>query len=541
MPDTASPFLKLRLPATGAYNNSWGSVLNSDALTLLDHAITGRVTIDLAGLSTLSLPAIAIGAASNSRYFCLSFTGIPSGAPTVTVPASVTKKLYLIDNQCGQTITLKYASGTGVAIETGVRFLVWCDGAEVYPVAAQATDADSLGGVDAAQYARLDILNEFDGPQALIPVEVTDGAVLTLDAALGNVFVTTISANRSVANPTNPHDGQPLWFVIKQDATGGRTLTWSSKWIFPSSIAPTLSSAANAVDAVQALYIEALDMWLVLAVQSALNTSGSGGAGNSYTISENTSDWRLIDRVGTGAGAINITITIAAGVCVQSLSNRTPALDLSGLDAGSTVNLVNAGFILGHGGNGGNGAMFRDVTDSSEVVNFATVGQAGGDAIKGPGSGITFNVTNTSGRIWGGGGGGGGGGVSNNRNSSSSNSYGGGGGGGAGGGAAGYATPGGNNDGSSNAGGAATNGSTGSAGTAGTAGGGGQAGSAVGGSGGNGGDWGGAGTTGDSPTTYNYDTAGAAGGAAGKAINLNSGAMGTFSGSGSPNVKGAVA
>ena len=47
MADTFSSFLQVRLPQTGAYYNTWGATLNSDAFQLLDTAITGWTVIDI--------------------------------------------------------------------------------------------------------------------------------------------------------------------------------------------------------------------------------------------------------------------------------------------------------------------------------------------------------------------------------------------------------------------------------------------------------------------------------------------------------------
>lgn len=78
----------------------------------------------------------------------------------------------------------------------------------------------------------------------------------TLNLNNGNVFNLTLTGNATftVSNATS---GRACSFTIylKQDATGGRTVTWPSgtKW---SGGAPTLSTAANAVDIV---VLESLD------------------------------------------------------------------------------------------------------------------------------------------------------------------------------------------------------------------------------------------------------------------------------------------
>lgn len=79
---------------------------------------------------------------------------------------------------------------------------------------------------------------------------LTDAATITPDLAANCNFVVTLGGNRTIANPTNITAGQSGSIFIVQDATGSRTLSWGSFWDFPGGTAPTLSTAANAVDRV---------------------------------------------------------------------------------------------------------------------------------------------------------------------------------------------------------------------------------------------------------------------------------------------------
>lgn len=251
-----------------------------------------------------------------------------------------------------------------------------------------------------------------------------------------------------------------------------------------------------------------------------------------FVISSNDTNWSALAEIGyTPTIPLVVNVTVNAGILVRATVTTTPAMDFSGLPSGTVINLVNNGNIQGRGGNGGTGG---NVTSGSN-------GAAGGNAIKAPGSGRTFNVTNASGSIWGGGGGGGGGAAcalwNNVDLAYDSTGGGGGGGGGAGGGGGGGA-------------GSGTEGS-GSVGTAGTTGAGGGEGSggagfhAQSGDGGDGGDWGTTASGGENGSRHGggpggTQGTGGSGGAGGKAVDLNSGSINWISGSGSPNVKGAV-
>jgi len=77
---------------------------------------------------------------------------------------------------------------------------------------------------------------------------LTDGATITPDFAVANNFSVTLGGNRTLANPTNLTAGQSGCIYITQDGTGSRTLGYGSNWDFAGGTAPTLSTAANAVD-----------------------------------------------------------------------------------------------------------------------------------------------------------------------------------------------------------------------------------------------------------------------------------------------------
>lgn len=79
------------------------------------------------------------------------------------------------------------------------------------------------------------------------PVTLTDGATITPDLATGRVFSVTLAGNRTLANPSNQVAGQSGRILVKQDATGSRTLGYGTAWKFAGGT-PTLSTAANAVD-----------------------------------------------------------------------------------------------------------------------------------------------------------------------------------------------------------------------------------------------------------------------------------------------------
>jgi hypothetical protein len=75
----------------------------------------------------------------------------------------------------------------------------------------------------------------------------TDGATVTFDLSLSDRHTLTLGGNRTLAL-SNDTVGQELTLILTQDATGSRTVTWWSGIKWPGGTAPTLSTAAGALD-----------------------------------------------------------------------------------------------------------------------------------------------------------------------------------------------------------------------------------------------------------------------------------------------------
>ena len=77
---------------------------------------------------------------------------------------------------------------------------------------------------------------------------LSDGATITIDMATACHHSVTLGGNRTFAAPSNQAVGQSGSIFITQDGTGSRTASFNSAFKFASGVAPTLSTAANAID-----------------------------------------------------------------------------------------------------------------------------------------------------------------------------------------------------------------------------------------------------------------------------------------------------
>lgn len=93
-------------------------------------------------------------------------------------------------------------------------------------------------------------------------VGVSVGAASTsLDLSQGYNYAVTLghSTTFSFLNPVN---ATRYFFYIKQDSTGGRTITWPAAIKWRGGVAPVLSAAANARDVVCLMYHQSDGIYL---------------------------------------------------------------------------------------------------------------------------------------------------------------------------------------------------------------------------------------------------------------------------------------
>ena len=103
-----------------------------------------------------------------------------------------------------------------------------------------------------------------DGPLAATVTTLADAATIAVDMSTSCNFTVTLGGNRTLGNPTGLVTGQTGSIFVVQDATGSRTLAYSSNWDFAGGTAPTLTTAANAIDRIDYIVRSATSVQAVL-------------------------------------------------------------------------------------------------------------------------------------------------------------------------------------------------------------------------------------------------------------------------------------
>jgi hypothetical protein len=91
----------------------------------------------------------------------------------------------------------------------------------------------------------------------------SSAGTLTLDLTGGNIFEPTLTENVtvSIANPPASGKGGSFTLILRQDGTGGWAVTWPSSVKWAGGTAPTLTTAASAVDVLTFLTTDAGATW----------------------------------------------------------------------------------------------------------------------------------------------------------------------------------------------------------------------------------------------------------------------------------------
>ena len=261
--DSATPWLMkvhdgsdwIVLGEVNSTTNTFSPYLGTATIRLLNFAV------DTGSANTYVItPTPAITDYVAGQIVTLSPANANTGSSTLAINGLTAKTIKTLDG-ANLTAGMLVASGVYLLIFDGTNFVL-LNASGITAIAAGGTGANTaatartnLGlaiGTNVQAYdantAKTNVAQGYTKTQNFTATTLTDASTVSWDASNNQVCTVTLAGNRTLGNPSNKVAGATYVLIVKQDATGSRTLAYNSVYKFPNGVTPILSTAANAVD-----------------------------------------------------------------------------------------------------------------------------------------------------------------------------------------------------------------------------------------------------------------------------------------------------
>lgn len=191
--------LKIELMADGEKTGQWGDITNVNLGTAIEEAITGSSNVEFSG-ANVTLTLVDSNASQTSRNLRLNLTGSTGAARDLIVPAI--EKVYIVNNGCAHTVTVKNSTGTGIAVPAGKTMYVYNDGTNVVDAITHLTSL-TLG----------------------TPLPVASGGTGSSTASFSGANITNLNASNVTAGTlanarTTATSANTVNAIVQRDASG---------------------------------------------------------------------------------------------------------------------------------------------------------------------------------------------------------------------------------------------------------------------------------------------------------------------------------
>ena len=287
MASTYTNRLGLEKQTDGENPNSWGAILNTNVIDLLDDAIAGYTIVSVSSVP-LTLTDNA-GSVDQSRSAALEFAGTLTANVIITIP-NEQKTYFVRENTSGSFgVQMKTATGTALELTQGDNIFVACDGTSIYkvdtPVSVSNFTANTLNAttITTSIFNATDIVTSiigtsimnatyintssvsttvlnadgkatFSGPVVGTVVTLADAANITVNLAQSNNFyiqmTSAVGSSRVLKNPTNAVIGQcgSIYIIQAVSGTADKTMSFGNSYRFKNGLAPAITQSTSAVD-----------------------------------------------------------------------------------------------------------------------------------------------------------------------------------------------------------------------------------------------------------------------------------------------------
>ena len=179
--------LKIALMGAGDESGTWGVVTNANLGTAIEEAIAGSANVTFAS-ADVTLTLTDTTASQTARNMRLNLTGTTGGSPRELVVPAI-EKMYVVNNGCADTVTIKVSGQTGIAVPAGKTVIVFNNGTDCVNAITHLTSLTLASALPAT----------------------SGGTGVNAAGTAGNVLTSTGSAWASTAVGFIPSGGIIMW------------------------------------------------------------------------------------------------------------------------------------------------------------------------------------------------------------------------------------------------------------------------------------------------------------------------------------------
>ena len=241
----------------GAVKIGSGFASTAGVISALDASTSQKGIVKVGTGISVSGGVISINPADSTNYATTTTKGLVQIGSGLNVASGVVSVPTATSSTAG---ILSVNTSVGLSVSNGQISAVLANGTTTLGVVRSG----DLNNID-CQYGVINTgtnvplkntANTYTKAQVVSIATPTFASTMTLDLSTSNSFSFTATSNFTLAAPTNQVAGGTFFIVVKQDATGGRGITWNSAFKFRGGTPPALSTAANAMDVISCVIME---------------------------------------------------------------------------------------------------------------------------------------------------------------------------------------------------------------------------------------------------------------------------------------------